>query len=178
MSNSATPWIVALQAPLFHGNFQARILEWVAIPFSRGSSLLRNETQVLQADSLPSEPPGKPSLKPKWFKYSLKPQSLYLQWRMLLFMPQIFTLKIYCITAKLGWGLLKLHNNVLCYAKSLQLYPTVCDPMDCSQASLSMGFSRQEYGSRLPCSPLGILSTQGLNPHLLYLLHWQHVFYH
>ena len=66
-----TPWIVALQAPLFHGNFQARILEWVAIPFSRGSSLLRDETRVLQADSLPSEPPGKPSLKPKWLKYSL-----------------------------------------------------------------------------------------------------------
>ena len=29
-----------------HGIPQARILEWVAVPFSRGSSLLRNWTQV------------------------------------------------------------------------------------------------------------------------------------
>ena len=29
-----------------HGIFQARILEWVAIPFSRGSSLPRDRTQV------------------------------------------------------------------------------------------------------------------------------------
>ena len=42
------------------------------------------------------------------------------------------------------------------------------------QAPLSMGFSRQEYWSGLPCSPLGIFPTQGLNPHLiLCLLHWQ-----
>jgi len=37
---------------------QARILERVAMPFSRGSSQPRPPT--LQADSLPSEPPGKP----------------------------------------------------------------------------------------------------------------------
>ena len=32
-------------------------------------------------------------------------------------------------------------------ARSLQSYPTLCDPMSCivHQASLSMGFSRQEY---------------------------------
>ena len=29
-----------------HGLLQARILEWVAIPFSRGSSRLRDRTQV------------------------------------------------------------------------------------------------------------------------------------
>ena len=29
-----------------HGILQARTLEWVAIPFSRGSSWLRNQTQV------------------------------------------------------------------------------------------------------------------------------------
>ena len=45
-----------------HGISQARILEGVAIPFSRGSSQLRDQTQspALQADYLPSEPPGKP----------------------------------------------------------------------------------------------------------------------
>ena len=30
----------------FHGILQARILEWVAIPFSRGSSQPRDQTQV------------------------------------------------------------------------------------------------------------------------------------
>ena len=45
-----------------HGILQARLLEWVAIPFSRGSSQPRDQTTVpaLQADSLLSEPPGKP----------------------------------------------------------------------------------------------------------------------
>ena len=44
-----------------HGIFQARILEWVVIPFSRGSSNLGIESgsPALQADSLPSEPPEK-----------------------------------------------------------------------------------------------------------------------
>ena len=33
----ATPWTVAHQAPLSMGILQARILEWVAMPSSRGS---------------------------------------------------------------------------------------------------------------------------------------------
>ena len=49
---------------IVHGILQARILEWVAFPFSRGSSQPRDHTQVstLQADSLPAEPQGKPKL--------------------------------------------------------------------------------------------------------------------
>ena len=45
-----------------HGILQARILEWVAFPFSRGSSQPRIEPRspALQADSLPAEPQGKP----------------------------------------------------------------------------------------------------------------------
>ena len=44
-----------------HGILQARILELVAIPFCRGSSQPRDQTQVsqLQVDSLSAEPPGK-----------------------------------------------------------------------------------------------------------------------
>ena len=46
-----------------HGILQARIVAWVAISFSRGSSTPRDQTPVscsaLQADFLPSEPPGK-----------------------------------------------------------------------------------------------------------------------
>ena len=45
-----------------HAILQVRILEWVAIPFSRGSSQPRDQTYVstLQVNSLPSEPLGKP----------------------------------------------------------------------------------------------------------------------
>ena len=41
------------------------------------------------------------------------------------------------------------------------------------QAPLSLGFSRQEYWSGLPCTSSGDLPNQGLNPRLLLLLHWQ-----
>ena len=41
-----TPWTVAHQAPLSMGILQARILEWVAIPFSRGPSQSRDQIQV------------------------------------------------------------------------------------------------------------------------------------
>ena len=45
-----------------HRDFLARILEWVAIPFSREllSSGIGRRSPALQADSSPSEPPGKP----------------------------------------------------------------------------------------------------------------------
>ena len=44
------------------GILQARILEWVAMPSSRGSSQpgIKPRSLVLQVYSLPSEPPGKP----------------------------------------------------------------------------------------------------------------------
>ena len=41
-----------------HGILQARMLEWVAFPFSMGSSQPRSP--ALQADSLPAEPQGNP----------------------------------------------------------------------------------------------------------------------
>ena len=37
-----TPWTVAYQAPASHGIFQARVLEWIAIAFYRGSSRCAN----------------------------------------------------------------------------------------------------------------------------------------
>ena len=45
-----------------HGIFWARILEWAAISFSRGSSQPRDQPKsaALQTDALPSEPLGKP----------------------------------------------------------------------------------------------------------------------
>ena len=42
----ASPWTVALQAPLSTGILQARMLEWVGISSSRGSSPPSSRTQV------------------------------------------------------------------------------------------------------------------------------------
>ena len=45
--------------------------------------------------------------------------------------------------------------------RSLQLCPTLCDPMNCSS---SIGFSRQEYWSGLPHPPPGDLRNPGIKP--------------
>ena len=63
MSDSATPWTVAHQAPLrVQGILQARILEWEATVFPRGSSPLQHLLSLpnQQAGALLSELPGKP----------------------------------------------------------------------------------------------------------------------
>ena len=46
MSNSCNPMDCSLPGSSVHGILHARILEWVAISFSRGSSWPRNQTQV------------------------------------------------------------------------------------------------------------------------------------
>ena len=46
-----------------HGILQARILEWIVMPFSPGNLPelgIKPRSPALQADSLPFEPPGKP----------------------------------------------------------------------------------------------------------------------
>ena len=48
----ATPWTGAHQAPLSMRIFQARILVWVAVPSSRGSSQPRVRTQVSISNSV------------------------------------------------------------------------------------------------------------------------------
>ena len=55
---------------------------------------------------------------------------------------------------------------------------SMCVAQSC-QAPVSTGFPRQEYWCRLPFPTLGDLLTQGWNPSLLSLLHWQaDFFYH
>ena len=56
------PMDCSLPSSSVHGILQARMLEWVVIPFSRGSSNpgIKPRSPALQADSLLSEPPGKP----------------------------------------------------------------------------------------------------------------------
>ena len=57
----ATPVDCSLPGSSLHGILQARILEWVAFPFFRGSSQARDWTQVSHvAGTFFTEPPGKP----------------------------------------------------------------------------------------------------------------------
>ena len=61
---------------------------------------------------------------------------------------------------------------VLSHCSCVRLFVTLCT-VAC-QAPVSMGFSRQEYWIRLPCSPPGggVFPTQESNWYLLCLLHW------
>ena len=54
-----------------HGILHARILEWIAFPLSSGSSQpgIKPRPPTLQADSLPSEPQGKPCMSLLFMNY-------------------------------------------------------------------------------------------------------------
>ena len=56
------PMDCSLPGSSIHGIFQARILEWVAIssPGDLPNPGIEPRSPSLQADTLPSEPPGKP----------------------------------------------------------------------------------------------------------------------
>ena len=65
MSDSLQPRGCSLPGFSVCGIFQARILEWVAIPFSRGSSRPRNQACISESPALAggfftTAPPGKP----------------------------------------------------------------------------------------------------------------------
>ena len=67
----------------------------------------------------------------------------------------------------------RLNSNYAAAAKSLQLSPTLCDPIDCSPPGSSVrGIFRQECWSGLPCSPPnlpdpGIKPTSLVSPELV-----------
>ena len=65
-------------------------------------------------------------------------------------------------------------RRVLC-AKLLQSCLTLCDPMDSSGHGIFPG-----KNTGVGCHALlqRIFPTQGLNPHLLQLLHWRRILYH
>ena len=64
------------------------------------------------------------------------------------------------------FGLVSLHNHVMCmHAKSPQLCPTLCNPMDCSLPGSSVHETLQaKYWSGLPCPPPGDLPDPGIEP--------------
>ena len=119
-------------------------------PRDRPNPWIEPRSPALQVDSLPAEPN-----LPGW-KQSLP--LLTASYFIFFFFVAVVTF-------------LCLHKHVYSVkqcmrAKSLQWCLTLCDPMDCvaHKAPLSMGFSRQEYWSGLPCPSLGDLPDPGIEP--------------
>ena len=91
-----------------------------------------------------------------------------LLWNIILYwFHEYLSVLIHSVLGEIGWSGLWRHDAYIC-AKSLQLCLTLCDPA-ARQAPLSMGFSRQEYWSGLPCPPPGDLPDPGIEPRLLSL---------
>ena len=149
-----TPWT------LVHGILQARILEWVAFPLSRGC--IEPQSPTLWVDSLPSESTRKPK--------NTGVDSLSL-------LQGIF------LTQELNQGLL---NSRILYqlnyqgsplllsaaaaAKSLQSCPTLCDPIDGSPPGSFVHGDSLGKNNGVGCHAIlqGIFLTQGSNPVLLH----------
>ena len=72
----------------------------------------------------------------------------------------------YTVKEKKRRGKTDCHPECVCMLSHVVLF-VAC------QAPLSMEFSRQEYWSGLLLPTPGDFLTQGSNPHLLCLLHWQ-----
>ena len=125
--------VCSLPGSSVHGILQARILEWVAISFSRGSSQWSN--------------PG--HLHCRKILYHLSHQTLSFSTWILVYMP---ARKEYYRNYV---SLLRCFSRVWLFAP---LWTATC------QVSQSMGFSRQEYWSELPCASSGGLPDLGIEP--------------
>ena len=138
-----------------HGILQARILEWVAMPFSRGSSWPRDWTCISCSSCIAgrfftAEPPGNPQLSTAAAAKSLQscptlcnpidgslPGSP---------VPGILQARI------LEWVAFSFSNawKWKVKVKSLSGVRLLMTPWTAAQAPPSMGFSRQEYWSGVP----------------------------
>ena len=108
------PMDCSLPGSSVHGVLQARILEWVAVSFSRGSSPSKYQTQVsaLQADSFPYEPPGKPSVQMESVNFSPTPSSEHqVSWKSVPSKLQF----LQCLTI-----IIKTPNKALCFLQPQQ----------------------------------------------------------
>ena len=72
-----------------------------------------------------------------------------------------------------NWNIKVVSKRRLCVCLVIQLYPTLCESMDCSPPVSSVHGTFSGKNARVGCHfPLqGIFLTQGSNPHLLWLLH-------
>ena len=156
------------------------------MPPTRGSSWLRDWTHpmapALQAASLPLSHQGSPPIHDILFQKSDKMWTFHycfwfknvelflLCWANVILKNVWYSITHFCycvdnIINKMN-GLYNISNFFLKtqFSSVAQSCRTLCDPMDCSQAPLSVGFSRQEYWSGLPCPSPGDLPDSGTEP--------------
>ena len=127
-----------------HGIRQARILEWLAFHFpgSLPDPRIEPGSPVMQVDSLLSEPPRLGAIKVKKKKKKTNKQTRNVQTCSLFFLSSLFLGK---------------------EKKKTQSSPPFF-PLHCNKTLLSMGFSKQEYWSGLPCPSPGDLPNPGIEP--------------
>ena len=100
---SATLWTVAHQAPLSIGFWEARTLEWVAMPSSRGSSWPQDQIHIScllhwQLGSFPLAPPEKFHMRLEMFtKFTL----VIISWCMLSEIIMLYTFNLYSAACQL-----------------------------------------------------------------------------
>ena len=168
-----------------HGILQARILEWVTIPFSRGVYWPRGQTWVSHIASAffslihqGSPDTSIPILKWRWTNtvICLSEGKIWntntwqvREYRQSPYQVNSHLLDIVKISSYPGTKIMT--SYVLSCFSPVQLFATLWTEV--GQTPLSMGFSKQEYWNELSCPPPGDLPDQGSNPHLLCLLHWQ-----
>ena len=166
------------------GILQARILEWVAIAWSVGSSRPRNQTQVsCIAGSLFTNwamrerlSGALPALRANCLPKTSWLDAVYVQNYCNLFGVKII------ITDKVNSFIPTIYVCILTYCVCMRAcchlsrVPLFTTPWTVAhQAPLSMGFSRREYWNGLPCPPPGDLFHSGSNPNLLQLMHCRQI---
>ena len=110
---SAIPWTVAHQAPV-HGILQARILEWVAISFSKGSSCPRDQTHMsyLARGSFTTEPPGSPLSNTGVLQSKIhvnKTRTLHIK---IPLQPKMDYVKNFTVSSQKRWRFKTVRNNI------------------------------------------------------------------
>ena len=170
----AAPWTVAHQGPSIHGISQSRILEWVAIAYSRGSSWPRDVFLVSPALALQRPVYHCATWEASWWIHTLCQKIFLCTWNMcsshwlyvikrrrggkeddvvlLLLLLSRFSRVRLCATPWL-WGMCRSswgrYHGV---GSSLQLFitqlcPTLCDPMDCSTPGFPVLHHLLEFAS-------------------------------
>ena len=141
-----------------HGNFQARILEWVATSYPRGSSQFSDWTRVSCVSCI-----GRWTLYhwTTWDKHNL-PQTVNvkMKWggmRMQLQKLNVINLRESWLLSSDEWihRIWYIHTRGCRAVLSQLLCPTLCNPMDYSPPDSSVHGDSPEYWSGLPCPPPG-----------------------
>ena len=155
------------QAPLSIGILQARILEWVTVPFSRGSYSPRNKTQVSCIAGRFFTIWATREVLSRWYEPEITNLFIY---------PTLFYITIFNFLISIlffhphnkntvswqGRDYYLLCMCVLSLFSHIQLFVTPWTVAH--QSPLSMGFSRQEQWIGLLFPPAGNLPDPGIKP--------------